>query len=188
MMQDQIKQEYFRWISNLVFNDHDTKNLTYNKLFTLLHSIDFYYDIYMDHNRSLDGVDLRDKFRYYNNYDINVIEQALGFSEPCSVLEMMIALACRIEEQIMDDDYHYGDRTSQWFWNMIVSLGLHGMSDINFNEGAARNIIDNFLNHRYKPNGQGGLFTLYNCKYDLRKEEIWTQAMWYLTENFDFRL
>ena len=42
---------------------------------------------------------------------------------PCSVLEMMIALSMRCEEQIMDDP-DIGNRTGQWFWDMIDNLGL----------------------------------------------------------------
>lgn len=44
-------------------------------------------------------------------------------NRPCSVLEMIIALAIRLEEHIMDDP-DIGNRTGQWFWDMIVSLGL----------------------------------------------------------------
>ena len=41
---------------------------------------------------------------------------------------MMIALAIRCEEHIMDDP-DAGDRTGQWFWSMLVSLGLGSMDE-----------------------------------------------------------
>lgn len=46
-------------------------------------------------------------------------------------LEMIIALAIRLEEHIMDDP-DIGNRTGQWFWDMIVSLGLgsEGLIDV----------------------------------------------------------
>ena len=52
----------------------------------------------------------------------------------------------------------------------------------------AKEVIFRFLHRQYKPNGEGGLFTLEHPKYDLRNEEIWYQAMWYLDENFDFSI
>ena len=100
---------------------------------------------------------------------------------PCSVLEMMIAMAYRGEEQIMDD-YNYGDRTGQWFWNMLSSLGLSKMSDLYFDEAYVSDIINRFLNREYEPNGKGGLFTIENTEYDLREVDIWTQFMWYLED------
>ena len=73
-----------------------------------------------------------------------------------------------------------GDRAGQWFWNMIVSLELGSMHDANFNEGYVYHIINKFLNREYQPNGRGGLFTIENCKCDLRDVDIWVQFMWYL--------
>ena len=80
------------------------------------------------------------------------------------------------------DDPDYGDRTGQWFWNMIVSLGLGSMSDSHFNERYAASVVDSFLNRNYAPNGSGGLFTIDDCAYDLRDIEVWTQFMWYLNQ------
>ena len=93
----------------------------------------------------------------------------------------MVALAFNGEEQIMNDS-DYGDRTGQWFWNMIVSLGLGSMSDDNFDERYVYNTITRFLDRDYAPNGQGGLFTIENPAYDMRYVEIWSQFMWYLDE------
>ena len=39
-------------------------------------------------------------------------------NKTCSVLEMMIALAIRCEEHIMDDP-DVGNRTGQWFWKDV---------------------------------------------------------------------
>jgi hypothetical protein len=98
---------------------------------------------------------------------------------PCSVLEMMIALAIRCEENIMDDPL-IGDRTRQWFWSMISSLGLSGMTDTRFDNKSVDRVLETFLDRDYKPNGEGGLFTIKRCEKDLRKVEIWYQLLWYL--------
>ena len=101
------------------------------------------------------------------------------WDEPCSVLEMMVALAIRCEESIMDNPV-YGDRTGQWFWNMIVSLGLGSMTDEMYDRDYVDNIVDRFLDRDYSPDGRGGLFTIRNCEYDLRDVEITHQLYWYL--------
>jgi hypothetical protein len=130
----------------------------------------------MDGNRAEDGIDLRDRFAYEVGYEYYVVDYIEG---PCSVLEMMVALAIHTEEDIMDDA-RFGDRTGQWFWNMVVSLGLGGMYDGHFNERLTEEIIMRFLNREYEPDGSGGLFTISKCPYDLRDVEIQTQRNWYL--------
>ena len=100
-------------------------------------------------------------------------------SESCSVLEMMIALAIRLEEHIMHDP-DIGDRTAMWFWGMLDSMGLSEMDDSEFNLAYVEAVVQRFLDRDYRPDGKGGLFTIEECKYDLRKVEIWYQACWYL--------
>ena len=94
---------------------------------------------------------------------------------------MMIALAIRCEEHIMDDP-DIGNRTGQWFWNMIVNLGLGSMTDAKFDENYTNMVIERFLNREYERNGDGGLFTVKHSRRDLRTVEIWYQMCWYLDE------
>ena len=67
---------------------------------------------------------------------------------------------------------------------MIISLGLGSQMDYNFNKEYVEKTVNTFLNRKYKRNGKGGLFTVRNCKHDLRKVEIWRQMSWYL-DNLD---
>jgi hypothetical protein len=129
----------------------------------------------MDENRAKDGIDLR--WRFVNDRDL--IDVPACLDGPCSVLEMMIALVIRCEETIMDDP-ELGDRTSQWFWNMIVNLGLGSMTDDRYDSMAVRRNVDRFLYRRYSPDGRGGLFFIRDCEQDLRGVEIWRQMCWYL--------
>ena len=78
------------------------------------------------------------------------------------------------------DDPLLGDRTGQWFWNMIRSLGLGGMYGNRFDIQEADYIIERFLDREYEPDGRGGLFTITDCEDDLRDVEIWHQLWWYL--------
>lgn len=179
-----IRREYFNWMCNLILSKDNI--LSYRKLLKFLNQIPFDYTIPMDRNRAIDGIDFRYKFGYECNYNREDIEEYLD-GPPCSVLEMMVALSYRVEESIMVDP-EYGDRTGQWFWNMIVSLGLGGMDDIHFDRSYCIKRISIFLERDYDYNGAGGLFTLEHPFQDMRMVDIWTQFSWYLDENFDFSL
>ena len=175
MRKDEILNEYFEWLYRLVCGDRYSNEISYKKLLAYLHRTEFTYLLSKDKNRAADGVDLRYRFskeRYHGH-----VPSCLD--GPCSILEMMVALAIRCEETIMDDP-KIGDRTSQWFWGMVTNMGLGYMSDNRFDERAAKEIIDRFLNRDYSQNGRGGLFTVRNCEYDLTNIEIWTQMLWFL--------
>lgn len=174
-LRNRINDEYFDWMYNLVCGKRYSRSISYRKLLTHLHNAEFIYLVARDENRASDGVALRRRFTTMNNCE----DMRIYLDGPCSVLEMIIALAIRCEETIMDDP-RIGDRTGQWFWDMIVSLGLGAMTDDRFNEKYVDEVLDTFLFRDYEPNGKGGLFTLKNCDQDLRKVEIWWQAMWYL--------
>lgn len=178
MTKDELNDKYFEWMYQLVCNDEHLRGLSYHKLLQLLHDTEFTYTIAMDGNRYEDGIDLRYRFGNDCGYSDSMIASYLDI-RPCSILEMIIALAIRLEEHIMDDP-DIGNRTGQWFWDMIVSLGLGSMNDTNFNKIYAKTIISKFLARDYERNGKGGLFTLEHSKYDMRDIEIWYQANWYL--------
>lgn len=174
MNKEDVQNDYFEWLCDLVCGKRFSKNISFRKLLMFLHNTEFRYSMEMDSNRFKDGVDLRRRYT-----KLNGIDDRLYLNEPCSVLEMMVALAIRCEENIMDNAA-FGDRTQQWFWGMIRSLELNGMTDDNFDKDIAEDIIERFLDRRYKPDGRGGLFTIRNCRRDLRKIEIWIQLLWYL--------
>ncbi len=178
MTQDELNNGYFEWMYQLVCNERYSKNLSYRKLLKRLHCIDFNYILPMDGNRAEDGIDLRYRFGYEKSYESPMIAAYLD-NYPCSVLEMLIALSIRCEEHIMNDP-DIGNRTGQWFWNMIVNLGLGSMSDNRFDLEYVDRVINQFMERRYKKNGEGGLFKIEHCGYDLRNVEIWYQMNWYL--------
>lgn len=175
MIQDKITNEYFEWMYGIVCGEKRFNRYSCRKLLIFLHNTEFVYSIPMDSNRAKDGVNLR--IRFADDYDYENILAYLN--TPCSVLEMMIALCIRCEEQIMDDP-DVGNRTGQWFWTMIDNLGLISMTDDRFDKRFVQRKIDIFLNRKYDADGKGGLFTVEDCNYDLRTVEIWYQMCWYL--------
>ena len=166
-----LEEEYFEWIYDLVCSDRYSKSISYRKLLTYLHNTEFVYTIRKDRNRASDGIGLRDRFVDDKGYNPYVADYIDG---PCSVLEMMVALAIRGEESLMDDPM-LGNRTAQWFWGMITSLGLGGMYDSLYDERLVEEIVTRFLNREYEPDGRGGLFTVRNAHRDMRDIEIWYQ-------------
>lgn len=172
-----VKQRYFDWLCHFVYDNVPFAN--YTKLLTFLNETPFTYILPRDENRYSDGIGLRYRFGRETDIREAVVANFVDRYE-CSVLEMLIALCLRCEESIMSNE-RYGDRTGQWFWNMLVNLGLGKMTDDHFDIQEARAIVSRFLNRQYGPNGEGGIVRLYDHG-DLRNIEIWYQVMWYLNE------
>lgn len=179
MTNEELNRRYFEWMCHIVCDaSHYAKNTSYKRLLTKLHNSPFDYVMAMDGNRSEDGVNLRYRFGREKNISDAIIAAYLD-NRQCSILEMMIALSIRCEEHIMEDS-DIGDRTGQWFWNMIVSLGLGNMTDRRYDIHLVNDIIQKFVDRDYSPDGRGGLFTVKNCRKDMRDIDIWYQMCMYL--------
>lgn len=173
-MRNDLREDYFEWMYDTVCRGRFAKENSYRELLTYLHSVEYTWILSDDVNRAEDGEEgLRWRFAYENH--IQIRHELDG---PCSVLEMILALAYKCEE-IMDDAA-VGDRTVQWFWKMINNLGLSGMTDRRFDLLYVEDTVQRFLNREYEPDGHGSLFVIRNCRYDLRDVETWTCMLWYL--------
>lgn len=170
-MNNKVDKQYFYWLCDIVSSGEHK----YDDLLTALYNVKYIAEYSMDENRIADGNDLRYRFGYSEGYSSDELKD---IHNDCSMLEMMIALAIRMEEDIMTN-LAYGDRTGTWFWTMIRNLGLGRMTNSRFNQKKFNAIMDTFMNHEYESDGHGGLFVV-DCDYDLTKEEIWTQMNWFL--------
>lgn len=181
MTRDEIRNEYFNWMCDLVCGDRYAVTISYRKLLMRLHDTEFTYLIERDSNRANDGAQLRYRFAIDQGYknSSDVIIDILD--APCSVLEMMVALSIRCEETIMDDP-QVGNRTGEWFWGMITNLGLGAMTDSRYDRNYVDSVLTRFLNREYDPDGRGGLFRVRNCSQDLRNVEIFYQLCYFLDE------
>ena len=169
-MIDLVLNDYFEWMIDIVGGHR------YIELLKELHSIEYTFENLNDENRAHDGEDLR--WRYVCDGGNRRI---LKWCQPCTVLEMLVALAIKMED-IMDNP-NYGDRVDIWFWEMMTNMELDTLTDSHFDEECISYVherIDIMLNRWYAPDGTGGLYHLPDCKKDLRDVEVWFQMCWYL--------
>lgn len=172
-----IINDYFEWLLDIVCGKRYSDQISFRKLLMRLHETEFRFTIPMDRNRAEDGANLR--YRFAREYGFDDIPSCLNGS--CSVLEMMVALAMKCEEWM--DDALIGNRTGQWFWQMVTNLGLGSMMDSRYDRNIVDQAIARFLDRKYEADGRGGLFRISekNRHYkDLRDVEIWYQLCWYL--------
>lgn len=173
-----IESLYFEWLSDIVCPDNASKKRAFYDLLCFLQDTPFRYSIANDKNRVGDAIALRMLFLDINHIDP---QHHSVISFEASVLEVLISLAKRCEEDIMDD-LGFGNRTEKWFWVMLENLELDYMSNKKFNMVIAKRRIDVFLDRRYDMNGKGGAFILQKCSKNMREVELWYQLNWYLGE------
>lgn len=175
-------EKYYKWLTSLV--NADGRGDNYNHLLEQLHLYIFSEDtavlIPNDQNRIVDGMNLRERYceRYHvkNRNDI--------FDDSCTVLELLIGLAIRMEDQ-----FGIKGRTS-WFWEMIANLDLTYFDDESYEDTvenpykSVEDILKNLCGRTYSDNGCGGLFPLQYPSENQREIEIWYQMNAYLNENY----
>lgn len=175
-----ISKDYFNWLCKLI--DHEGRVRVYKKTLALLNDRDFIFTIPKDGNRYEDGIDLRYRYGDENGIPESAISVKLD-NKACSVFEMMVALAVRMEDHIMYDP-DKGNQQSHWFWVMFDNLGLQPMTNSKFEEhrGDIYDIVDRLNYREYEPDGTGGLFVTTDPTKNMLEEEIWYQMMEYLKE------
>lgn len=125
MIFNDMTSQYFDWLRETVCGRWEPRNLSFHKLLAFLFQQDFIPSCEMDASRAEDGRDLRYRFAQEKSIPYAALNSATS-GMPCSILEMMVGLSIRIEEHIMADS-EAGNRVGQWFWSMVVSLGLAAM-------------------------------------------------------------
>lgn len=168
-----VDNAYYDWLMCEI--EYDQGDIVYDNVFNLMFNTEFRWTVANDDNRAADGIQLRYMFMEEEGWNTEPLE-----GEPCNVLEMLIALAKRMEDDIMWDGEE--DRSSIWFWDMINNLEFARLPESEFEKR-----INEMLDRTYEQNGYGGLFPLRKWSgIDQRKVEIWYQAQSYLMENNDF--
>jgi hypothetical protein len=176
-----INEAYFDWL----FDQIEERQYSGLKDFVYaLYLYPFVCRIANDDNRVEDGLTLRNTF--YDEQDIDPSQED-DLSRPCTILEMLIALAGRMNFVLFDP--HKGDQVSLWFWLFVDNLNLqkydHDDEDALRKKKFNRIVLRKFVNREYQSNGKGGLFPLNNPNSDQREVELWYQMMAYINENYD---
>lgn len=172
-----LEQQYYGWLCHMVCKGVRIRYSTYTKLLYFLYNTPFEYKLDMDYYRAQDGINLRYQFGKECHIDPEDVSGYLT-DKFCTVLEMFISVAIRIDYILRDPD---GDSTvGAWFWEIIDNLELDQYSDSTFDEKAVSRIVRNLLNRDYTHEGVGGMFPIIGIKTDMRNVDIWYQAMWYL--------
>ena len=180
----EVRKDYYIWLKTCV-NFPEGYELVADKL----HRTPFVWLVDMDANRAEDGKSMRYWYTCDRNFDKEereLVEEYL--SGPCTLLEMMVALARRIEADIMAEG-GVDDRTDEWFRCMLDNLGLLEFDDKRYNENEVDYILNRFMSRKYGENGVGNIFK--NAKKgrvkggpNFRNLEIWSQAQTFLVDKY----
>lgn len=171
-----LENLYFNWLYAKV-NDARGRSpsLNFGKLLGELHRIEYVWLISGDDSRAEDGIELRSDF--YVNAGLELDGNDPFFSDPCSVLEMMIAFSLRAA-------FATDESSRWWFRRMLENLGLSEMHDgAAINLEVIRTVAGIFIWRQYDRRGTGGLFPLMRSRNDQREVEVWYQFSEYSFEN-----
>lgn len=164
---------YFDWLCAKVDPDEE-----YKILLRILYNTRFVAYVPHDDNRAMDGLAFRSEYCLFFGED----ESIDIFPSYVSVLEVLLALAERMHFCISEADDH--DDMDLCFWEMIGNLDVL-ISDKEMTGKLESEIIvkiDDFVNRKYAPNGEGGIFPLRNCSEDQRSTELWYQMNFYINQ------
>jgi hypothetical protein len=169
-MPEPIEHTYFNWLCAKV-QKHRSSHI-YRDLLWIVHTTEFTWVLPEDKNRAEDGVELRLDFLR----ESRVESESQWFSQPCSVLEVLVAFANRASFQT---DIPVRD----WFWKLMDNLDLGEYRQVSrSDEIYIREKLHTFIWRTYDPSGYGGLFPMRWPKSDQRKVEIWYQFFEYLED------
>lgn len=177
----EIRKQYFVWLCSLIDTDDSIADIGNRDLANWLHQKEFVAILPNDDNRASDGTKLRQDFadQWLNKEDCPCLDG------PCTMLEMLVALAQRMAFQLSNgpDDNPVG----KCFWEMIDNLGLKpiDMRDPHVKDTLYEmdQKLDIFMNRQYRRDGSGGLFPLrHRSSMDQRTVEIWYQMHRYIEE------
>lgn len=175
-------EDYGEWLLDLV----GFSRKGYDDLMWYLHSTSFISLITGDNNRIKDAWELRKDYYELTGVRLGDINKPSALLERllcnASVLEVLIALAFRIENEYIGDPAD--PKPDLIFWEMICNLGLQKCVGRYYDEDEVEDILETWISRQYSYTGKGGIFPLKYPKRDQRKIEIWSQTQAYLSENY----
>lgn len=148
----------------------------YGNLMNFLHNTDFRWSVPHDENRAADGTMYRDEF--FESCSVNKGD----FNRPCSVLEMLVGLSIRIDNEYIGDPAE--EKPDIIFWEMIENLELDRYNNSHWDSESVDEIITGWLDREFSSDGEGSIFPIKDPFRDQRDIEIWSQMNDYIEENY----
>lgn len=178
-------EEYYRWLISLISPPPTLTTYIHRYgmlLFELWRREFAWFDAYEgEESRAMDGKTLRDQFIMDFDRTPDAVPQG-----PCTVLEMLIAFALRIDTQV--HDWRLGNRPWEWIEMFIDNLGLGELVDCHINPvrdaGYINARLETWMAHDIGRKGEGGLFRFKKPLLTIGNLDNWAQMNRWIIENF----
>ncbi len=173
---------YFKWLTD-IFEESFPE---LDRLAAMMHVNVFERRVGRDVNLAIDGEALRTFFLdEYAALDIDPSASNGFLTEPCSWLEMLIALSRHL-------DFLYDEGVQFHFTQIVSNLGLGYILDRRdkrfdrIDQQAVDDVCERIDRNQFGPDGEGGLFPLEKHDHpDQRGVEIWEQQAAYFRERLE---
>lgn len=146
MQNEAILEKYEVFLMKFMENPHH-KVADYSRLMDCLFNIPFYAFVKMDNNRIEDAIYMRNE--YLSSDNLRGINTSIIKDRYISVLEVLIALAKRMENDILCDPMEEIDHSSDHFWLFIRNLGLENMTNIAFDGDFIREKVTKWVHREF---------------------------------------
>lgn len=174
MNSEPLDELYFQWLYEQVADPE--QDLTFWNVLRVLFTTEFVWIVPNDENRIADGKELRENFIKARRIRLRR-EDRNWINLGCSMLELMVGLANRLEFLADKGTAHY------WFWVLMGNIGLSEFDDAHeVPEDDVQDVLEMVIQRYYESNGHGGLFPLERPREDQREVELWYQLSEYVTE------
>jgi len=184
-MSEPLDELYFQWLYRQVADPE--QDLTFWNVLRVLYTTPFVWVVPNDENRIGDGKELREFF--IDSQRIRLRREDRNWIDlGCSMLELMVGLARRLEFLANKGTAHY------WFWILMENIGLSRFNDDDWDffkfeddhdktsEDYVRDVLEMVIQRYYESDGHGGFFPLDRPEEDQREVEIWDQLSEYVME------
>jgi hypothetical protein len=171
-----LDELYLEWLYRQVADPE--QDLTFWNVLMVLFTTEFVWVVPNDENRIADGKALRERFLKEERIRLRQKDR-VWIEIGCSMLELMVGLAQRMEYEADRGKAHY------WFWVLMENIGLSEdeyNDSCDFVEEEVQDVLEMVIQRYYEPNGHGGFFPLENPSGDQREIELWYQLSEYVQE------
>lgn len=165
-------EEYFVWLVEWI-DDGDRDDML--PVLSYLFKKEYVWYTDLNATQAMSSMDLRERF------DPDNADEAKE-ERPCSVLELLVALAVDIEENICGVYGH--ENPARWFWEWLNNLGIDDRcTGRGYSKDYLDQCIDDWLEGDITRSGKRSPFPIKRKGVDQRKKTLWMQCMAYVNEN-----